>query len=74
MQKKNSILEIKKYLDEKGFIVKKKKKLKTQENGLENLSRIFLSSLIIISVFFIAPLAINLTKEKMIFSKDYENN
>jgi len=53
---------------------KKKSKLKIQESGLNNLSRIFLSSLIIISIFFIAPLAINLTKEKMIFSRDYENN
>jgi len=52
----------------------KKNKLKIQESGLDNLSRTFLSSLIIISIFFIAPLAINLTKEKMIFSKDYENN
>jgi len=74
MQNKNSIFEIKKYLSKKGFIVKKKKKLQTQESGLDNLSRTFLSSLIIISIFFIAPLAINLTKEKMIFSKDYENN
>ena len=74
MQKKNSIFEIKEFLDKKGFIVKKKKKLKTKESGLESLSRTFLSSLIIISVFFIAPLAINLTKEKMIFSNDYENN
>ena len=74
MQKKNSIFEIKKYLDKKGFIVKKKKKIKTQESGIDNLSRTFLSSLIIISIFFIAPLAINLTKEKMIFSKEYENN
>ncbi|MDA7593459.1 glucosaminidase domain-containing protein [Candidatus Pelagibacter sp.] len=74
MQKQNSIFEIKKYLNKKGFIVKKKKKLKTQESGLNNLSRTFLSSVIIISTFFIAPIAINLTKEKMIFSKDYENN
>ena len=74
MQKQNSIFEIKKYLNKKGFIIKKKKKLKTQESGLGNISRTFLSSLIIISIFFIAPLAINLTKEKMIFSKDYENN
>ena len=74
MQKKNSIFEIKKYLNKKGFIVKKKKKLQTQESGLDNFSRTFLSSLIIISIFFIAPVAINLTKEKMIFSKDYENN
>ena len=74
MQKKISIFEIKKYLNKKGFIVKKKKKIETQKSGLDNLSRTFLSSLIIISIFFIAPLAINLTKEKMIFSKDYENN
>ena len=74
MQKTISIFEIKKYLNKKGFIIKKKKKIKTQESGLDNLSRTFLSSLIIISIFFIAPLAINLTKEKMIFSKDYENN
>jgi len=73
MQKKDSIFEIKKYLDKKGFIVKKKK-IRKEESGIENLSRTFLSSLIIITIFFIAPLAINLTKEKMIFSKDYENN
>ena len=74
MQKKISIFEIKKYLNKKGFIIKKKKKLKTQESGLDNLSRTFLSSLIIISIFFIAPLAIDLTKEQMIFSKGYEDN
>ncbi|MDA7751891.1 glucosaminidase domain-containing protein [Candidatus Pelagibacter sp.] len=74
MQKTISIFEIKKYLNKKGFIIKKKKKIKTQESGLDNLSRTFLSSLIIISIFFIAPLAINFTKGKMILSKDYENN
>ncbi|MDA7703248.1 glucosaminidase domain-containing protein [Candidatus Pelagibacter sp.] len=74
MLKKNSIFEIKKYLNKKGFIVKKKYKFNTQESGLDNLSRTFLSSLIIISIFFIAPMAINLTKEKMILSKEYENN
>ena len=52
MPKKISILEIKKYLNKKGFIVKKKKKIKTEESGLDNLSRTFLSSLIIISIFF----------------------
>ena len=72
--KKISIFEIKKYLNKKGFIVKKKNKIRTNEIGINNLSRTFLSSLIIISIFFIAPLAINLTKEKIIFSKDYENN
>jgi len=73
MQKINSIFELDKYLNKKRFIVKKKK-LKTKESGLDNLSRTFLSSLIIISIFSIAPLALNLTKEKMIFSNDYENN
>ena len=73
-KKKYSILEIKKYLNKKGFIVKKKQKPEIQKSGLENLSKTFLSSLIIISIFFIVPLATNLTKEKMIFSKDYENN
>ncbi|MDB9844532.1 glucosaminidase domain-containing protein [bacterium] len=74
MHKKISIFELKKYLNKKGFIVKKKEKLKTQESGLDNLSRTFLSSLIIISIFFAAPLVINLTKGKIIFSADYENN
>jgi len=74
MKKKYSIFEIKKYLNKKGFVVKKKEKLKKDEIGINTLSRTFLSSLIIISIFFVTPLAINLTKEKMIFSKDYENN
>ena len=73
MQKKNSFFEIKKYLNKKGFVVKKKQPRK-KESGLDTLSRTFLSSLIIISIFFIAPLAINLTKKKMIFSKNFENN
>ena len=61
-------------LKKKNTLIIKKKKIQGQKNGLDNLSRTFLSSLIIILIFFIAPLAINLTKEKMIFSKDYENN
>ena len=74
MKKKYSIFEIKKYLNKKGFVVKKKEKLQKHEIEINTLSRTFLSSLIIISIFFITPLAIDLTKEKMIFSKDYENN
>ena len=58
MKKKYSIFEIKKYLNKKGFIVKKKKKRETQDSGLDNISRTFLSSLIIISIFFITPLEI----------------
>ena len=58
----------------KNTLIAKKKKIQKQRIRIDNLSRTFLSSLIIISIFFIAPLAINLTKEKMIFSKNYENN
>ena len=68
----SSILEIKKYLNKKGFTVIKKNKKK--EISFSSLSRTFLSSLIIISIFFITPSVISLTKEKIIFSKNYENN
>ena len=74
MKKKYSIFEIKKYLNKKGFVVKKKETLNKHEIEINTLSRTFLSSLIIISIFFIAPLAIDLTNEKSILSKDYENN
>ena len=74
MQKKIfSIYQIREYLKKKGFVITKKNQNK-KINNLGSISRTFLSSLIIISIFFITPLAINLTKEKMIFSKDYENN
>ena len=70
----SSILEIKKYLNKKGFTVIKKNKNKKKEISFGSLSRTFLSSLIIILIFFITPLVINLTTEKIIFSKNYENN
>ena len=73
--KKNqfSHLEIKNNIKKRGLIVGKKKISKKEVIGFDTLYRTFLSSLIIISIFFITPLAINLTKEKMIFSKNYEN-
>ena len=67
-----SILEIKKYLKKRGFIVSKKIS-KKEVIGFDVLSKTFLSCLIIISIFFIMPLTINFTKDKMIFSKNYEN-
>ena len=73
--KKNkvSISEIQKYLKKKGFIISKKKDVK-EESNLGSLSRTFLSSLIIIAIFSIAPLVSDLTKKNQIFSKDFENN
>ena len=73
-QNQFSILEITNYLKKNGFIVSKKKISKEEAISFGTLFKTFLSSLIIISIFFITPLALNLTKEKMIFSKDYENN
>ena len=67
-----SIPDIQKYLKVRGFIISKKKNNKNTIE-LESLPKTFLSSLIIISIFFITPLAINLSKEKMDLSKDYEN-
>jgi len=67
-----SIPDIQKYLKVRGFIISKKKNNKNTIE-LESLPKTFLSSLIIISIFFITPLAINLSKEKMNLSKNYEN-
>ena len=71
--KEFSLLEIKRFLKSKGLIIRKniyKKKTIT----LNTLSKTFLSSLIIISFFFVLPLAIDLTNKKILFSKNYENN
>jgi Bax protein len=70
--KQFSLLEIKRFLKKKGLIIRKninKKKSIT----LDTLSKTFLSSLIIISFFFVLPLAIDLTNKKILFSKNYEN-
>jgi len=72
IKNKISITEIKKYLNKKGFAIKKARP--SSENNLGSISRTFLSSLIIIAFFSIAPLVINFTKDKVIFSKVHENN
>ena len=69
-----SIHEIKKFLIKKGFVIRKKTKKKEDDNNLNTISRTFLSSLIIISIFFITPLVVDLTNENMIFSKDFEKS
>ncbi len=68
-----SVLEIKRYLKKKGFVISKKKIKKKNFTVLGALSKTFLSSLIIISIFSVTPLVINLTTEKIKLSKDYEN-
>ena len=64
-----SIIEFKNFLQKKGFVINKKKENKKQESNFGSLSRTFLTSIIIISIFFITPLVIDLTKQRMVFSK-----
>jgi len=71
---KISIYEIQKYLKEKGFAISKKNKNNIKEYNLETLSRTFLSSLIIMSIFFVTPVFIKYNKKKELYSKDFENN
>ena len=69
-----SVREIQKYLKLKGFSIIKKNKNNNQANNLNTLSRTFLSSLFIISIFSILPTVFELKKERKLLSKDFENN
>ena len=74
MKKNNfSIFEIKKYLNKKGFIIRKKK-IEKKENNIGSIARTFLASLIMISFFFISPVVIKFTKNTSLTSQDFENN
>jgi len=53
-------------------IIMKKKKLAV--NIFENLSRTFLASLTIVSLFFISPIIVEFAKNKSLVSVDFENN
>jgi Bax protein len=75
MRKKLTLFSgTKKILKKKEATLRKKKKIQKEESSLGAISRTFLSSIVIISIFFITPLAINLNKENMISSNNYENN
>ena len=68
-----SISQIKKYLNEKGLVIRKKAN-KEKESNFGTLARTFVSSTIIISIFSIAPLIINFTKERAVLHKNFEND
>jgi len=71
---KISILEMKKYLKLKGFNVTKKNKSNVETKNLNVLLRTFLSCLIIISTFIVAPVFLEFSKKNTLISKDFENN
>ena len=68
-----SINKLKRYFKQKSVLINKKKN-KDEKNTIGSLSRTFLSSLIVISIFSIAPLIINFAKERVIFSKVHVND
>ena len=70
---KFSIFEIKKFLNKKGFTIKRKINDKKKSN-IGNISRTFLASLIVISFFSISPIIIEFTKNSSFVSADFENN
>jgi len=75
MKNKISILEIKRYLKKKGFIVfKQQKKNHFKNENLYIISKTFLSSLFIISIFIISPIVLEFTKNNTLISKNFENN
>ncbi len=74
IKNKISISEIQKYLKKKGFSVTKKNNASTHIKTLGSLSKTFLSSVIIISIFFITPIILTFTSERSLLTKDYENN
>jgi Bax protein len=73
--KKNeySIAIIKRYLKKKKLIEFKLKKNFINQNNFGSLSRTLLSSLIIISFFFSAPIVIDFINERLLYSKVFEN-
>tara|TARA_B110000046_G_scaffold124353_1_gene130760 strand:+ start:796 stop:1938 length:1143 start_codon:yes stop_codon:yes gene_type:complete len=71
---KISLNEIQKYLNEKNFKLSKKNKNNVWRKNLETLSRTLISSLIIISTFFILPIIIQFKEDRKILSKNFENN
>ncbi len=73
LKNKITIKEIQNFLKTRGFSIKKNKR-KINHHNLNSFSKTFLVSLIVISLFTVSPILITFTKQKMIYSKDYENN
>ena len=74
--KKNSFStdQIKEYLKKKYLLISKQKKNEKESNSAESITRVILSSLLIISFFSISPFIIEFTKNTSFASTNYENN
>ena len=75
MKNKISISKIKKYLKKKDFIIFKKENINNiKKENFYVLSKTFISSLIIISVFTILPVFTEFVEKGALVSKNFENN
>ncbi len=75
--KKNRITfnQIKEYLNEKGLMLRKKKRNNFFKNdSLNSLARTFLSSIIIISIFYVIPVFIEFKNERKSIFQEFEND
>ena len=66
--------EIKKFLKKHDFKISKKKSTFLKDKSLNTLTRMLLSSIIIISIFFVMPIIVNFSSDRTLLSKDFENN
>ena len=74
MNSKINLLRMKKFLKKNVFLKIKKREKKIDSTNWTSLPRTLLSSLIIISIFFISPIVIDFTKQRTLLSGDFENN
>ncbi len=75
--KKNRITfnQIKEYLNEKGLMLRKKKRKNFFKNdSLNSLARTFLSSIIIISIFYVIPVFIEFKNERKSIFQEFKND
>ena len=65
--------KLNKYFKQKFFTISKKRN-ENKENNIGTISRTLLSSLMIISIFFVTPIVVDFVKDTSIISADFENN
>ena len=75
INKKIKFSDISKFLKKKGFVIKKINYTKELNiANLNSISKTILSSLLVIFIFFTAPVLIKFIEERSVYTKDYENN
>jgi Bax protein len=74
-REKITFTEIKNYLKKKGFTISKRKNINyLKDSNFGALPRTLLSSMIIISAFFIMPIIVEFKEQTILSSKEFKNN